>query len=924
MDKKIKPNHDFGRKHTDKQYPGKDVIKALQEAEHANKSEFIIDYIPSEWHIWDKTGIIHDIGQTPYFSNIWRINLMGEKAQFVKESDPLYYEKGRKIIQYLPDEVESISQGRLKSGVYLISREANTYAQVMCIEIGHVLNSDLTYRSDYNPHCFEVNNDIIMITIKQENTNRYRLDTQSFIPILDVEVKIKIDELMDKYVIMDIDYKQMESRIHDFYKNGDINLIEEFPKAIETSIFKNEAETTALMGYDTTKYLEKINSDIQLKKDKAESIKLAIERRLSIEKEKMEFMLKSKREELGVALSELDKSVKIFKRSIRKIYKIIDAIEISLGVSEDLIQISEGDNPSPDTPISLRQLVLYMDEEFGDTKNGGICYDTIEEFDKWLISSGQYKMILPEERCVLVMKPRRKARWVEDPIIKAVYENIDKMTYIILRNGDNLYRIFSDKVAVGEKMFPGQQQIGDMVTAMNDMYVEKEDKDPTSWDYIKIDEKIEVIEDEIFVYKKAMMLINSLMLRRQIFNPLSQEVNIMDISTHNMINFIYDADNLLDDGRPAYAEWLKEINQDIKKGSRIFFSRPTFYEYCKGGRGDEVKDRLGTYYSRDACIPDEPGSNIYVVKESTYYESEPVYDIMNEEQAKALKESDDGIRWDKVMGDEGDRKYYIQALDEDGHRKFGKVERKRLYISYNPGDTIYRGYDSHERQTNLTFTICKSDRFIINYDVLLLDDINYYLSNRRDRHLYLSMMPILRGLKRELIDESKWENNFVEMLANRIAISVMLNKDESKIHSIIQQYRIQDKIWTAINWWKNDKPTVWKRPISKDDKKAMEMIEKEVKSKIKKQYKVKILTGYDNTRMVLGYSHKFSNFDILYLCKGMTKREFFDQIMKAIDINRTAWQTTKKQVYKSIYPVEDIDLIHRFNETDQKFIEIKK
>ena len=63
--------------------------------------------------------------------------------------------------------------------------------------------------------------------------------------------------------------------------------------------------------------------------------------------------------------------------------RVITTIELYLGINEELFCIQEGAKAHVDTPITFRQGVLYMDEEIGHWKDGGLDYTNIEWFDTW-------------------------------------------------------------------------------------------------------------------------------------------------------------------------------------------------------------------------------------------------------------------------------------------------------------------------------------------------------------------------------------------------------------------------------------------------------------------------------------------------------------------------------------------------------------
>ena len=67
-----------------------------------------------------------------------------------------------------------------------------------------------------------------------------------------------------------------------------------------------------------------------------------------------------------------------YRKMIKRVMKVIGQIELYLGINEDIIQIQEGE--TSDAPITLRQQLLYMDEEYGSTLNDGLDFKNIEEF----------------------------------------------------------------------------------------------------------------------------------------------------------------------------------------------------------------------------------------------------------------------------------------------------------------------------------------------------------------------------------------------------------------------------------------------------------------------------------------------------------------------------------------------------------------
>ena len=150
-----------------------------------------------------------------------------------------------------------------------------------------------------------------------------------------------------------------------------------------------------------------------------------------------------------------------------------------------------------------------------------------------------------------------------------------------------------------------------------------------------------------------------------------------------------------------------------------------------------------------------------------------------------------------------------------------KEPNPKLTILHNPKDTVHGGWGKYwetgERKKRIRFTIHKSDIQVLNYDQIDLDDIDFYLTSRVDRHNYLSMMPILIRIKEQRLKELELEKSFVKMVTDRNS------KDKDPIV-------VEKIVWELVEWWKYK--NTWKRPIDSDDAKALRMIESELKRRL--------------------------------------------------------------------------------------------
>lgn len=407
---------------------------------------------------------------------------------------------------------------------------------------------------------------------------------------------------------------------------------------------------------------------------------------------------------------------------VEKIHKVIGKIELYLGVNEEVVQIQDGISAPADTPISLFQKILYMDEEVGVVEDGGLDWKHIDDFDNWLVE-GHLDLIAPLPKCIVILRVRRKdKKYTSINWVNSHLNEPNKYTYILIRNGDKVYRIYADLI-ISPRLFPSKKE-------------EEEWKREDKYTYSK-----QTMDD----YHNHFLIIQGILDRSDLLWPLPHKIDIFNEETwKGMIQLIRDDEMLLPDGRVSYKLWKKQLNEHNKVGSRIVYSGVEYNdkkERMRGGKPYEGPD-LGVYN-----LKREEGKNSFVF-------------------------------W------------------------------------YNPEDTVYdwnnyRNY-SHERKKAVAFVVEKDDYCIINYDHMKIEDIDFYINCRQERENYLELIPLLKQLKKEKLKELEEEKAFKELIKSQLNIPV----EDSLVDEVIE-------------WWKMK--VIEKRPLIREDKKAMRMISSRVK-----------------------------------------------------------------------------------------------
>ncbi|MBV5282179.1 MAG: hypothetical protein JZU53_07055 [Paludibacter sp.] len=507
--------------------------------------------------------------------------------------------------------------------------------------------------------------------------------------------------------------------------NGE-NVLSEYMESVADVSENNEF---ALVSTKSKANLEGMKISAEIAEAKVRNIQRAVQMKIE-----------QKKNEMDVIRRQFETQLAVIQKQMKRIGRVIGMIELYAGISEELVCLKEGANAPDDAPIYIRQMTIYMDEEYADYSDGGIDVNDIDKFNEWLISDA-YKELLPNDKCVVSFRPRRYRKEYADARMTAQMELYNKMCFIYMRNGDNIYCVQTDYLYIIDQLIPSKDEAQKIQSKIDESNFKKYEQ--------------EAQEEFTYQYMRIGIFLQGILDRTEIFSPIPLGVSIFDVDNSNgFIKFLYDADNVLTNGMISFSDWKKQTSELICEGSRVLVVNP----YSKKG----YQDRLVRYYSSEWSVPDMPSTDIYTVGTTDYNPNS----------------------W--------------------------KDKSKCLCIKYQPGGEVYSwGKYATERKNRLTFVIYTHDSFVFNYDQLDMNMIDYYLKDRVNRKNYLSMMPILKNIRKLLVVEQEKEQQFALMLQGETGKSI-------------------ETILESINWWKYKNK--WKRYINSDDAKAYRMI----KSKLTK------------------------------------------------------------------------------------------
>jgi hypothetical protein len=453
------------------------------------------------------------------------------------------------------------------------------------------------------------------------------------------------------------------------------------------------------------------------------------------------------REQMALAREQLAPLEKYVARLSEGIWMV----NLYLGRDEEIVVLRSGEPAPSNEPVLIRQLVLAMDEESAiNPDDDGIDATNIDAFDNWLASDPAHvDQIAPEQKCVVALRPRFRSKSYEDPWKQAAVAEADKQTYFLIRNGENLYRTWTE-FNVGERLVPNADEF-------TSFFFEEKRK----WGGVSRDEVFKIpIKPGTLAWERAEeaadarkrhfmrvgLILQGLVDRTTVFHPLPEGgINFLDFEDNGKTwRFLMDAEMALTTGRKPFYDWLREKNANLRVGMRVVGSFTRTYT----GRDDMWQERIRP---RGAERP--PTGELLTIEEKTV----------------------DG--------------WIVR------YKRTEKIYKPRLWIESEdrPGWGHYGGYvEPKQRASCLLF---HDDTNFLPFDLVTEEEMAEYLNARLDRHAYADMFPLLKAAIRAKRAEREEEAPFRTMLAGVLARDndVSVADAAADLDSLIEWWKLTNK-----------------------------------------------------------------------------------------------------------------------------------
>ena len=313
-------------------------------------------------------------------------------------------------------------------------------------------------------------------------------------------------------------------------------------------------------------------------------------------------MMRAKKNELESKLDEMNAVLSVFEEKVRDLARVVTILNLYLGKEVAVEQIADGEAADASEPLHIRQRILFMDEELCAHIDHEADYNDIDLFLKWLRGPANRDIVVPEQRCIVAVKPKRFTMGYRsgDSWYDAQRDQWNRHTYLILRNGEKLYVVDSDDLQCWDWVFPHK----DHETAFS----EKMANPSTSFkDSLAKDHK-----NANYRVMRFAAFVQGIIDHGEIMGPFDKGTNVMKMQN---VVLVRDDEDGLGTGLAPFKEFQEQKNSLLRRGKRIIYipSRP--YKSGVSSRAYYSSGEYKRYYAYEASEPGVPDEGIYSLQE---------------------------------------------------------------------------------------------------------------------------------------------------------------------------------------------------------------------------------------------------------------------------------------------------------------------
>ncbi len=438
---------------------------------------------------------------------------------------------------------------------------------------------------------------------------------------------------------------------------------------------------------------------------------------------------------MKVKLVPMEAETEALQGSVRAVKDRIFNVELYAGLVESVVQVREGQHAPNDTQIHLMQRRCYMDEEcLVGYETGGMDYQNLSDFEKWLSKPANFNRVLPFPRTVVAFRIRRtdKEREVDLSNFLSVLaeKDADRSTFLYIRNGEALYRMETE-IEFEEKLFPDTNHkilFGGKLWAktppgsINDLISDAEYQGRIQ-EEAEEDEKLKSIPEED-------------QWRHRRFRQTKDDYNLFTPETV----YFDDMMEVIQDESKKHNR-IVLILQGLLDRSPVFTPHPPWQLWT--GPGFELAFALHFDDTRALSAGEKPDFETYRAKLNSRLWTGSL--TVGQERAWEVREAErENRRLDNDPRDAG--RYRHHAYQPPGDPGPGKLARIHRYRS-SDGACTYKWTREKRRgwrtEGAIEATLVTGDEHLLNVDAYTQGDFHIFFDDPRTRREYLKWAPLL-------------------------------------------------------------------------------------------------------------------------------------------------------------------------------------
>lgn len=484
------------------------------------------------------------------------------------------------------------------------------------------------------------------------------------------------------------------------------------------------------------------------------------------------------------------------QKVVQQLEQVVYTVQLYLGRDEKVECLTEGEPAPAATPICIRQNVLYMDEECALVEEHGIDFSEIESFDRWLLSSPEHLAQVLPEPKGVVVLQVRRNK--KDYAADSISEAIINAS----KHEENAKSYWLIKNGQRLHRIHANISVGPRLLPRED------ELDQFFFHRSHETGDVEAVRPGSREYLSAME--SAGVVRRHYMQLALVLQGLLDRTQLFAPYKDGVRPNLLDpDSNAGVVHFLRDVEMTITDG------RPEFRDWLNKmnanlQHGHRIVGNLPTRWIKD-------------------------------DESRITPKNAEGVNEDQVH----------TVLEEEG----------KLYFRFKRTDTVWDRYGPHDAKRAATYEIYRRDcNFLCIDGGVRMEDLKYYLNDRRHRSEYENMVPCLKSALAVMQEELSSEKPFRDLLLRKL--------EEAVPHNPCSQEQLEK----LIRWWKTK--TKEHRALLADDSKAFRMILSRYKAQAEKP-----MTDQDRSAM-LEMIGRMSDTVFAYHTGG---REF--GLLRAIDLS---------------------------------------